>query len=339
MRSTLAAVLSLLVMSPLHARTIDVYENNDQPSGYSLASLSIQDAIDIAYPGDVIVIHPGTYASAANRNLDLRGKAITVRSLDPDDPNIVAATVIDCNQVRVKAGGGMFGDWYHTIQRGRGFVLWNGETRSSVISGLTIINGWGGVYCGNNSSPTISQCVFRGHSSNQGAGIYAEGGSPKVVNCTFESNRAESGGGAIALVNGPPSNGPMLTDETAEIVGCTFVTNEVHSVERPSSNGDGSSGGGGGGRTRLILADDQLEPTDVGRGGALYSEHARIELVDCTFQGNTADWGGGIYLAGPLETGRVINCSREIGPSKGADCSWAAGMLRATAVSNSSTAW
>lgn len=311
MRSILAAVLSLLVMSPLHARTIDVYENNDQPSGYSLASLSIQEAIDMAYPGDVIVIHPGTYASAANRNLELRGKALTVRSLDPDDPNIVAATIIDCNQIRLGYSGGrggIGGGYYSTLPRGRGFVLRNGETRSSVISGLTIINGWGGVYCGNDSSPTISNCVFRGHSSNRGACVYTEGGAPRVVNCTFESNRAESGGGAIALVNEPPINGPILAGETTEIVGCTFLNNEVHYVERPPSDGGASSGGGGGRRDRLVLASDQPESTDAGLGGAVYSEHARIELIDCTFQGNIADLGGGIYLAGPLETGKVINC-------------------------------
>ncbi len=311
MRSILATVLSLLVISPLYARTIDVYENNDPSAGYSLASLSIQEAIDMAYPGDVIVIHPGTYASAANRNLEFRGKAITVRSLDPNDPNIVAATIIDCNEIRMGYSGGrggIGGGYYYTLPRGRGFVLRNGETRSSVISGLTIINGWGGVYCGNDSSPTISNCVFRGHSRSRGAGVYAEGGAPSVVNCTFESNRAESCGGAIALVNGPPSNGPMLTDGTAEIVGCTFLNNEVHYVERPPSDEDGSSDGGRVRRDSLVLASDESESTGAALGGAVYSEHARIELIDCTFQGNVADRGGAICLAGSLETGKAINC-------------------------------
>ena len=80
MRSILAMVLSLLVMSPLHARTIDVYENNNSPPFYASAS-DIQMAIDIASPGDVVVVHPGTYASTGNRNIDFRGKQFYLSKL------------------------------------------------------------------------------------------------------------------------------------------------------------------------------------------------------------------------------------------------------------------
>ncbi|MHC4500820.1 MAG: LamG-like jellyroll fold domain-containing protein, partial [Planctomycetota bacterium] len=57
----------------------------------------IQAAIDAAVNGNTVVVLPGTYTGEGNRDIDFLGKAITVRSIDPNDPNIVAATIIDCN--------------------------------------------------------------------------------------------------------------------------------------------------------------------------------------------------------------------------------------------------
>ncbi|MHC4498236.1 MAG: InlB B-repeat-containing protein, partial [Planctomycetota bacterium] len=132
--------------------------------------LNIHDAMHDAEGGDRVVVAPGVYTGWGNQNLSFGGKAITVTSQNPDDPNIVAATIIDC-------GGA-----------GRAFVLRNGEGYRSVIEGFTIINGvapWndpefqmplppgpfdghhgadaggGAIACFNGSSPTISNCVIR----------------------------------------------------------------------------------------------------------------------------------------------------------------------------------
>jgi hypothetical protein len=55
---------------------------------------ALRDAIDEARTGDILVVAAGTYTGGIN----LQGKGITVTSTNPDDVNIVAGTVIDCQQ-------------------------------------------------------------------------------------------------------------------------------------------------------------------------------------------------------------------------------------------------
>ncbi len=57
---------------------------------------AIQEAIDAAVNSDEVIILPGTYTGDGNRDIDFAGKAIVVTGSDPNDPNTVAATVIDC---------------------------------------------------------------------------------------------------------------------------------------------------------------------------------------------------------------------------------------------------
>jgi hypothetical protein len=153
---------------------------------------TIQAAIDAAMPGDTVGIAPGTYTGAGNKNLDFQGKAITVRSMDPNDPCVVATTVIDCQN------------------SGRGFYFHTGEGPTSVLEGLTIKNGCpdndgGAVYC-DHSSPTIRACVITGNCTSQsayetshfGGGICAYWGCPIIERCTIVGNVAAHGGGVAA---------------------------------------------------------------------------------------------------------------------------------------------
>jgi hypothetical protein len=149
---------------------------------------TIQSAIDAAVDGDTVIVAPGTYTGDGNRDIDFLGKAITVRSTDPNDLDIVVSTIIDCNK-----------EVSH-----RGFSFHSGETPSSILSGLTITNGdlsvglgtGAGIYC-ERCSPTIKNCIVTDNSAGSGGGIACLGGSPRIINCTISNNRSRSPVGAV----------------------------------------------------------------------------------------------------------------------------------------------
>ena len=112
---------------------------------------TIQAAINAGSNGDIIELQPGIYSGRGNRDIDFDGKAITVRSINPSDFNIVAATVIDCNGTE---------DEYH-----RGFYFYNNEGPESAVKGVKIIRGYaeygGAIYCDGDCSPTIINCIIK----------------------------------------------------------------------------------------------------------------------------------------------------------------------------------
>ncbi|MBA7703277.1 hypothetical protein ES703_112059 [subsurface metagenome] len=185
LKTTLAiSILFVLlgVCGTAHAEII--YVDDDGPGDFT----NIQAAIDAAVDGDVVIIAPDTYTGDGNRDIDFHGKAITVRSIDPNDPNIVAVTIIDCNGTR--------------IDPHRGFYFHSNEDANSVLAGLTITNGYasyggGAIYCGYSSNPTITRCNItanvsgsRTEGSGRGGGICCELSSPIISNCTFLRNHA-----------------------------------------------------------------------------------------------------------------------------------------------------
>ena len=143
------------------------------PEGYT----TIQSAINDANNGDTIIVAAGTY----QENINFLGKAITVRSEDANDPNVVADTIID--------GSNPPDPNYASV------VTFNGgQDSNSVLTGFTITGGtgswvvvsweykglrWnrcgGGAVCYNMSAPTISKNLFIDNIAGQGGGVYVYG--------------------------------------------------------------------------------------------------------------------------------------------------------------------
>ncbi|MHC4060626.1 MAG: choice-of-anchor Q domain-containing protein, partial [Planctomycetota bacterium] len=253
------------------------------PSQYA----TVQDAINACVDGDAVIVAPGTYTGAGNRNINFFGKAITVRSTDPNDPNIVAATIIDCNG------------------SGRGFHFHSGEDADSILAGLTITNGYAyegaGIYCydsgptitnctiSNNTgrwygagiycfyaSPTITNCLIGGNWAERGGGMCNEGGSPTVSNCTISANRAADGGGGMFSDYASPT-----------VTNCTFNGNWA------AHEGGGMSNWGGNSTvTNCIFSGNSAGQFG---GGGVHNRDADATFTNCTFIENTAygsDAGG-----------------------------------------------
>jgi hypothetical protein len=178
---------------------------------------TIQAAIDAAYAdtantGELVVVLPGTYAETVN----FRGLAITVSSVDPEDPAVVSATIVS---------GNVMPPWNRV-----GVTFSSGETTSSTLQGLTVSTGYGrGILCTGGSSPTITRCIIRNNSGSAmsaGGGLYCSGGSPVIAGCLFFGNSPPSGSGAIELSGAAP-----------QILGCTIAYNTGHGMMEPCSGG------------------------------------------------------------------------------------------------------
>ncbi len=238
--------------------------------------LTIQGGIDAASHGDEVVLCEGTYTGDGNRDLDFGGKAITVRSTDPSDPIVVAATVIDCQG--------------SSSSRHRGFDFHSGEGADSVLAGITIENGYapdtgvsdpggGGIYCRNGSSPTIDRCVVSRCQGDFGGGVHCRnaGTLPTIVGCTISGNGAAwNGGGIYSHWSDLTVTDSTITGNTARFAGGIRLLYGHHAVTDCIITGNSASMSGGG------MSIDQVREAVV---------------LNCRISGNTAsEWGGGVLM-------------------------------------------
>lgn len=275
---------------------------------------AIQEAIDSALPGDTVIVLPGTYVGNGNRDLDFKGKAITVRSTNPHDPTVVAETVIDCNGTEADPH--------------QGFQFHSYETPLSVLEGLTITGGYyeqgGGIYCGDCASPTVTRCTFNSNWGSLGGGMYNENGSPKVIDCTFSGNSADAGGGMYNLADKPGCN-PVVANcifygntgdkngggmynfghTSPTLTNCVFIENIVF------SGGGGAirnNEGGSPALTNCIFAKNLAETFG---GGIRNSNSSNLTLTNCTFSANSASDGNALACT-PDDGDNQSPCSFQI---------------------------
>lgn len=267
----------VLCLVALPARAVERHV----PSEYA----TIQAAIDAAVEGDHVVIAPDTYQGDGNRDLDYGGKAITVRSEDPDDPNVVEATIIKCNPHDPNDP-----DDPNFYENHRGFHFHNGEGPSSVVAGLTITSGvqlWGSISVRGQQDATLGDNVTKGSKPQLGGGMYIEWSRPAVVCCVFSGNRADYGGG-MYIRNGDPV-----------VTRCTFRENEA---------------GRGGGIANYASAPTVTNSLFTGnRGGswtgaAIENYSGSATISHCTFVENLATGPGGGSVYNENSSPTIVNC-------------------------------
>ncbi|TQE98899.1 MAG: T9SS type A sorting domain-containing protein, partial [Spiribacter salinus] len=267
----------------------------------------LQEALDIATEGDVIVIAAGTYTPSARLDsADPRSATFEVTG-EQDGLKIYGGfsgdeTFGDVSDVEdeldsrdVSANETMLsgnlnddenddsGNAYHVLVfnagEGIGADVSDNITEATVLDGVTVSGG----NADSDSSPNDS-----------GGGLFCDGEedgnlcSPQITNTTFTGNSADDSGGAIY------NNGINGGASSPEITNATFTGN---------SAGDGGAiyndGTQGTSSPQIIGAVFTGNSAD-NAGGAIYnhgnsSGASSPQIINATVAGNSADDGGAIY--------------------------------------------
>lgn len=239
-RTRLAILITLLAAGTTAARIISVSNRRSAPADFD----NIQAAIDDSNDGDTVLVADGTYTEDGNRDIDFKGKAITVRS-----ENGPESCIIDCSQPELP---------YDDC---RGFHFHSGEDSNSVLSGFTITNGvvsscpmvpGGGAILCSLSSPTIKDCAIVNNLAfgwcailgSAGGGIFLDQSNATIANCLIVGNTSYEGGdgaGIYCLQSSPIVTNCTISDNAGNgimscelsnpvIVNCTFWGNSTEQI-------------------------------------------------------------------------------------------------------------
>ena len=237
-KSALLTTILLLI-----TQTLSSAEILNVPQEYT----TIQEAVNNANEGDTVVVSPGTY----QENLHFQSRNITLTSTNPDDPDIVASTIIN-------------GDDQSSV-----VTFDSGETSETVLTGFTISGGYGtfitveevgrhtitggGIYC-INASPTIKKNIITNNSNDSatrdagaegwGGGIGCLNSNAIITHNVIKNNYSFLGGGILTAMGNAVVTNNLIYDNSAVsgggalIVAGSLINNTI--VNNYSSDSGGN---------------------------------------------------------------------------------------------------
>jgi parallel beta-helix repeat protein/predicted outer membrane repeat protein len=286
---------------------------------------TIQQAIDAAMDGDIVLVAPDTYAE----NINFLGKAITVRSeMGPE------FTVIDGGQ----AGSVVTFDHTEGIQSVlEGFQLTNGDATSG-----------GGIRCSSSASPWIRNNIIDRNTAKYGGGIYCDLSMAIIEGNIISWNFSDAYGGGMCSMFGSPAivNNVFLRNrckDGAMSIGGGIYANEIRSFIT-NNIFYGNKAEWGGGINLTGTGDPKLTNNTIFNNTALYeggglrltTSWDPVEVVNTIFWNNSAPDGHEIRLGGKTSTSSlsisycdVMGGQAEISVTTGSTLTWGPGMIDA----------
>lgn len=266
----------LIVLSLSTASVVIIHVPGMQPT--------IQAGIDSASYRDMVLVADGIYTGEGNRDLDFKGKTITVTS-----ENGPENCIIDCEGL------------------GRAFYFHSGEMTDSVVSGFTItggssLGGYIGAICCVKSSPTIEYNVIV---DNAAGGIYCKQGAPVIKNNTIRRNKSEVNGGGILCITSSPIiiNNTVSNNETAGRGGGIICQDgSLAVIDNNIINENIARIAGGGISCRH--SSPKINNNEISKnvsaqvaGGIALGYYSHPTITNCTiYQNSAGSTGGGIFI-------------------------------------------
>lgn len=287
---TLVVAIALATTASLSTQAATYYVNASRPddsgSGLSesVAKKSIKAAVNAAKAaaGDhLILVKPGTYTGADNREIEFGGKNIQLRSTAG-----AATTIIDL------------------AQSGRFLYLHNNETKAgSSLEGFTIQNGnysSGVAITLTSAGLTVKNCIFRDNIYTTGGVISTSTADSDFINCKFINNAKTTSG---YPGGGPTSGGALMANNgTITVTECEFIGNSGYNGGAILSYGASFN------IKRSIFIDNNVSSS----GGALYVMQAgstapTTTIENSLFYNNVAASAGGFAQLNGTVT--IKNCT------------------------------
>lgn len=313
--TTFVPLLTLVgAFSALPARGAHLYVdiNSTNPvvpyTNQATAATIIQDAVDAATNGDVVVVYPGIYTNgfgacaplAGNSNRVAIGKPITVQSAYG-----AASTVI------VGAGPAYY-DGVRCAYLTNGASLKGFTLRGGASFHFSTYVGGGGAFL--DRGGVLEDCIVQDCESSMGGGVFLSRGG-EVTGGTIVSNRAYYGAGAYLFQDGPrvvnstlgwnagAAGGGAYADHSGMLESCTIVSN------RATGSGGGaylSAGGAVVGCSILGNSSGQFGGGVICDAGGLVS---RCRILRNTAEESGAGYGGGVelYAGGAAQSSLIVS--------------------------------
>ncbi len=143
--------------------------------------------------------------------------------------------------------------------------------------------GYGGGAMDNfGSNPTVINCKFTGNGANYGGGMYNYGSQLTLANCTFSRNGASGGGGMRNLWS------------QLKLTNCVFNENMTSGYSGDRCSDGGSAGAMDNLGSNVTLIKCAFVANRSGVYGAIVCHDSYLSLSNCTFAGNSGDYGNGL---------------------------------------------